>query len=284
MAARPPARLPPSLPPWSRTHQEHRAAHHLRHALPQLGRRARLTQRPGELPSLRRGGEQRRLRHPRHQRRRRACSGSPAGPRRRQVRPRRSARPALGPRRRRLLPPPLAARPGGVARATPSTRCHAPSHPPRLPRSPALRTAPGLAKGNRACGRDGCSPMPPASPGARSPGRLFGAGCPARRGAGRAEEGPARQDSGPCRSGGWCLTAREAGSGRLAARCPGPLAGQVGTPGVASSLVRLLPRPHVRRPEARAAQAAGRARDPAPSRVAKSSEPVPIHWDRGFLA
>lgn len=36
-------RPPVSLSPSSRTHQEHRAAHYFRHALPQLGRGARLT-------------------------------------------------------------------------------------------------------------------------------------------------------------------------------------------------------------------------------------------------
>lgn len=86
--ASPPARLPGGTPrpraPAPRTHQDHRAAHYLRHALPQLGRGARLTQRPRELPSLRRGGEQRQLRHPRRRRRRRrATSRGPAGPRRR---------------------------------------------------------------------------------------------------------------------------------------------------------------------------------------------------------
>lgn len=73
-------------PPARLAHQEHRAAHHLRHALPQLRRRARLAQRPGELPSLRRRGL-RLLRHPPA-----AAAGpgarGPARSRRRQVRPR----------------------------------------------------------------------------------------------------------------------------------------------------------------------------------------------------
>lgn len=205
------------------THQQHRAAHHLRHALPQLGRRARLTQRPGELPSLRRGGEQRRLRHPR----RHTAPPPPrplprsgrARPRRRQVRPPHPAGlPAAPGAAARSLPPPLAARPGGAARAAPSAACHGPRRPPLRPRFPELGAALGLARRDRACGGGCGSPMPPASLGGRSPGRLLGAGCPARRGAGRAEEGPARRDSRPGRS------SRAPGGQRRAAGSPaGPL-------------------------------------------------------------
>ena len=39
-----------------------------------------------------------------------------------------------------------------------------------------LRAAPGFARKDRACGGGGGSPMPPASLGGRSPGRLLGAG------------------------------------------------------------------------------------------------------------
>ena len=84
----------------------------------------------------------------------------------------------------RPLPLPFAARPGGATGAAPSAPCHAPRRPPRRPRSPALRATPGLARRDRECGGGG-SPMPPASLGGRLPGRLLGAGCPARRGAGR---------------------------------------------------------------------------------------------------
>lgn len=114
----------------------------------------------------------------------------------------------------RLLPPPRAALPRGAALAALSPRCHARRRPPQRPRTPAFGAAPGLAKGDRACaGGGGGSPMPPASLRDRSPGRLLGAGCPAQRGAGRAEEGPARRDSGPRRS------APQARSGSGARRC-----------------------------------------------------------------
>lgn len=228
MAARP---LPRPLVPSSRTHQDHRAAHYLRHALPQLGRGARLTQRPGELPSLRRGGEQRQLRHPRG---RRACSRGPAWPRRRQVRPRRPARPSARGSQRRRLPASPAASPGGAAPAAPSEPCHAPKRPSRRPQSPASGAAPGLARGNRAC-VGGVSPMPPASLRGRLPGRLLGAGCPARRGAGRREEGPARRDRRPrgaVRPARRCAGVRQLGADCTPRRAP---AGQ-GLLGGASSL------------------------------------------------
>lgn len=122
----------------------------------------------------------------------------------------------------RPLPLPLAARPGGATRAAPSAPCHAPRRPPRLPRSPALRAVPGLARGDRECG-GGSTPMLPVSPGGRSPGRLLGAGCPARRGAGRTEEGPARRDRGRGKSTRPVRLSAERGGGTRAT-------GQVGAP------------------------------------------------------
>jgi hypothetical protein len=111
--------------------------------------------------------------------------------------------PAPPPGRALPPPPPLAARPA----AAPSVPCHAPRQPPRRPRPPALGAPPGLARDGSACGGGG-SPMPPASVRGRSPGRLLGAGCPARRGAAR---GGAGRPAGGRRRGGRGGTAGSAG-------------------------------------------------------------------------
>lgn len=110
---------PPSRPPPARpAHQKHRAAHHLRHALPQLRRRAGLAQRPGELPSLRGRGE-RLLRHPPAA----AASTAAAGP---------GARARSGPVRSRSQVRPRHAIPGPrrvVRRSSPGHALGAASRP-----------------------------------------------------------------------------------------------------------------------------------------------------------
>ncbi|XP_039108453.1 collagen alpha-2(I) chain-like [Hyaena hyaena] len=94
--------------------------------------------------------------------------------------------------------------------------------------------------------------MPPASLGGRLPGRLLGAGCPARRGAGRAGRRRGRRGGTAGPAG---LPRRRRAAGVRWRDAWG-----------ACARIPLLPGPHVRRPEVRAAHAADWAHSPGPER------------------